>query len=105
MRSGRQVSKLAKRYIEFAKLERPEQQVTDRWEVLSLSSGALLGVVRWYGPWRQYCFWPEAHTIYNYTCMTEVSAFCANETGTRRTHLRAKAAVRAAARFGVMAEF
>ncbi len=48
---------------------------THVWECVSNSSGAVLGTVRWYGAWRQYCFFPEANTIFNKTCMENIIEF------------------------------
>jgi hypothetical protein len=36
-------------------------------------SGEELGKVRWYGAWRQYCFYPASLTIFNITCMARIS--------------------------------
>jgi hypothetical protein len=35
-------------------------------------SGEELGKVRWYGAWRQYCFYPASLTIFNITCMARI---------------------------------
>ena len=42
---------------------------TGLYNVLSKSSGVVLGSIQWYGPWRQYCFFPAAETIWNHACM------------------------------------
>ena len=41
--------------------------------VYSQSSNVLLGKVKWYGPWRQYCFYPEPDTIFNTECLGEIA--------------------------------
>lgn len=41
-------------------------------KILSKSSGDRLGSIRWYGPWRQYCFYPSPDTIFNKGCMNDV---------------------------------
>lgn len=43
------------------------------YEVLSESSGVRLGVIKWFGQWRQYCFWPETETIWNNACLSAVA--------------------------------
>lgn len=40
--------------------------------VLSQRSGIILGLIKWYGPWRQYCFYPWADTIFNKGCMEDI---------------------------------
>ena len=32
-----------------------------------------IGVIRWYSPWRQYCFFPHLHTIWNTACLDDVN--------------------------------
>lgn len=48
---------------------------TSVWFILSASSGGRLGVVRWYGPWRQYTFCPDMHSVFNRDCMIDLSNF------------------------------
>lgn len=55
--------------------EWPTQRKTRLWSVLSKSSGGTLGHVRWYGPWRQYCFYPEPPTVFSGGCLREIAAF------------------------------
>lgn len=45
---------------------------TDVINILSISSQFILGQIRWYGPWRQYCFMPSARSVFNRTCMGEI---------------------------------
>ena len=46
---------------------------TDIWNVLSKTSGYILGQIKWYGAWRQYCFWPSPQTIFNPQCMLDIN--------------------------------
>ena len=48
---------------------------TRRWEILSKSSGELLGGVGWYGPWRQFCFFPREETVFNGGCLQSIVKF------------------------------
>jgi len=45
---------------------------TDIWNVLSKSSGFILGKIKWYGPWRQYCFFPSPNSVFNNSCMSDI---------------------------------
>ena len=45
---------------------------TEIWNILSKSSGFILGQIKWYGPWRSYCFFPSATSIFNVACMTDI---------------------------------
>ena len=46
---------------------------TDIWNVLSISTEFILGKIAWYGPWRQYCFYPSPNSVFNITCMSDIS--------------------------------
>ena len=74
-RGGRfEVSK----YLEFEECEYAGK--TQVFAVLSKKHGDILGKVRWYGPWRQYVFYPETGTLFNPTCLNEISWFVADLT-------------------------
>jgi hypothetical protein len=60
-------------YLRFVELSTPNRK-TPIVEVRSRSSNALLGQIKWYGAWRQFCFWPEPATIFNIGCMTDIEA-------------------------------
>ncbi len=62
---------LPTKYLTFKHAENPGR-MTGVWHVLSAGSGAPLGTIRWYGPWRQYCFWPAAATIFNTDCLRTI---------------------------------
>ncbi len=46
---------------------------TDVWNVLSKFQGSVLGQIKWFGQWRQYCFWPSPNTVFNPECMNDIS--------------------------------
>ena len=46
---------------------------TQIWDIHSKSSGAILGRIKWYGPWRQYCLFPSPECVFNISCMNEIS--------------------------------
>lgn len=31
-----------------------------------------IGEIKWYGPWRKFCFYPETATVWDSKCLTEV---------------------------------
>ncbi len=41
------------------------KKITETWEVRSFSE--LLGIIKWYAPWRCYSFYPLSNTIFNST--------------------------------------
>lgn len=32
----------------------------------------ILGEIKWYGAWRQYCFYPDGETIWNKQCLNDI---------------------------------
>ncbi|HET6456308.1 MAG TPA: hypothetical protein VFI02_18025 [Armatimonadota bacterium] len=63
-------------YIHFVRHDRdPSKKKTDVWEIHNNKSNDLLGYIEWHGPWRQYCFFPEAGTIFNIGCLADIDAF------------------------------
>jgi len=59
------------KYLEFDKVG--DTGKTEIWNVLSRSSGFILGQIKWYSAWRQYCFWPTSDTIFNPECMDDIT--------------------------------
>jgi hypothetical protein len=58
------------------------QRKTNIYEVLEKDGGltARLGKIRWFGRWRKYVFCPVENTLYEETCMREISQFIEEET-------------------------
>jgi hypothetical protein len=56
---------------------------TEVWQLVSKSQDALLGELKWYAPWRQYCFFPSDETVWSLGCLEDVLAFI-NGMKTRR---------------------
>jgi len=48
---------------------------TTVWEIKSISDGRILGIVQWNATWRQYCFFPEKGTLFNYRCLETIETF------------------------------
>ena len=61
-------------YLEVKRQEGAPGRKTHRWKV-SNKSGAGLGTILWYTPWRQYTFRPYALTIFNRACLENITAF------------------------------
>lgn len=61
------------KHIYFVKVaDKPKTSV---WYCRSEISNDLLGIVKWYSPWRQYCFYPEPNTIFNPSCHKDIDDF------------------------------
>ncbi len=61
------------KYLEFRQAPGFLAAKTEVWFVLSKSQGALLGTIKWWSGWRQYCFFPEQNTLFNPGCMADIS--------------------------------
>ena len=61
------------KYMEFDKIG--DTGKTEIFNILSKSSGFILGQIKWYGPWRQYCFFPSPHSVFNNSCMNDIIKF------------------------------
>lgn len=64
---------------------------TKRWGVRSVRHGDVLGEVRWYGPWRQYVFFPGDATIWNKGCLEDVNRFLDQAMADYRLEKKARA--------------
>lgn len=58
------------RFVEVA--QKPKTKV---WECLNNKSCLRVGVVKWYGPWRRYCFFPEPESWFDVSCMDDINDF------------------------------
>lgn len=45
---------------------------TKVWFITSMRSGDALGWIKWYGMWRQYCFFPADGCIFNKGCLADI---------------------------------
>jgi hypothetical protein len=43
--------------------------------VQNRNDNSLIGEVRWYGPWRQYAFYPMPNTVYERQCLMDITKF------------------------------
>jgi len=72
------------KFIHFVK-SRKQNPKTVIYDVLTndkiIESGVtghpiLLGIIKWYANWRQYGFYPESGTVFEKTCLADISDFC-----------------------------
>lgn len=60
-------------YLDFKRVAPLPPKKTCTVYVHSRRHGDLLGVIKWYGAWRQYAFFPEAGTVWNPDCLDAVN--------------------------------
>jgi len=63
---------MTKSYIDYVLIE--SKPKTDVFQVYSRSSLESLGEIKWYAPWRQYCFFPDEETVWSKGCLNEVNS-------------------------------
>jgi len=63
------------KYIWIKALPRKKTRKTIDYIIESRSSGGLLGYINFYPPWRQHVFSSLADSVWNETCLDEVSDF------------------------------
>lgn len=78
-----------KTWIKFVLVETSPSGKTQRWEVRTIEGGALLGVVRWYTPWRKYALF-TGPAVFEEDCLRVIARFIAAETRHRREARRDK---------------
>ncbi|GAG11755.1 unnamed protein product [marine sediment metagenome] len=61
------------RYVHFVKVDQGPR--TSVWTCRNNRSGGELGRVRWYGPWRQYCYFPVSQAVYSGGCLKDICSF------------------------------
>jgi len=68
-------------WLDFIEKEgKPKTKVFSVW---SKSSDCELGVIKWHGAWRHYCFFPtlEFETVHSDRCLLEISKFISKLNG------------------------
>lgn len=61
-------------YLRFREVPSPGLK-TKVWTVESKNQGSVLGLVRWFGRWRQYVFEPSTGTLFNNGCLSDIETF------------------------------
>lgn len=62
------------KYLIFVERENPKGK-TKIFECRNISTQTVLGIIKWYGAWRQYCYFPEVQAVYSAGCLDDISDF------------------------------
>ena len=54
---------------------------TKVWCIRNLRSDDALGVIKWHGAWRSYCFFPARETVFSAGCMGDLIRFISEANG------------------------
>ena len=65
------------KYLAFQELIRVEGHKTSVYSCRNKRSGEELGQIRWYGAWRQYCYFPTVQAVYSGGCLRDIAGFMA----------------------------
>jgi len=72
----KQISEMINQYYEYIQFrELFSKGKTKYFECINNKSSNRLGIIKWYGPWRQYCFFPEPGTIFSKGCLFDIYNF------------------------------
>lgn len=70
-----------KSFLKFEQvLDSPKYKITKMWDVRSVNGNDLLGMISWWTKWRRYCFFPDSDKVFDAACLTEIAAFCTQQT-------------------------
>ena len=68
-------------YLQFKQRGTSDSGLTKLWAVLG-AQDKVLGSIRWYAPWRKYCFYTleGGAMVFDVNCLREIADFCEAET-------------------------
>ena len=62
------------KYLTFVEVDNLKG-TTRKFECKNNNSQTVLGIVKWYAPWRQYCYFDERAAVYSAGCLDDVADF------------------------------
>lgn len=60
-------------YVKFIEFSRTAKTVW--WSCRNIRSDAELGIIKWHGPWRRYCYSPLCQAVYSAGCLADIQDF------------------------------
>lgn len=85
---------MSKTFVNFIQTARiSDKAVTHSWLVFPKRAATPIGTVKWHAPWRRYCYFPEANSLYDGACLQEIAFFCADKTIKRKEERRRERAL------------
>ncbi|KKK99137.1 hypothetical protein LCGC14_2635780, partial [marine sediment metagenome] len=70
------------KYVHFVKTE--DKPKTFVWSCRNNNSDDELGVVKWYAPWRSYCYFPTVQAVYSEGCLVDIRRFITEQMKARK---------------------
>jgi uncharacterized protein YprB with RNaseH-like and TPR domain len=59
-------------YLRFVEFEKKEK--TKVIAVMNIHHEEIIGMIKWFARWRQYCFFPTNETVWNINCLNDVNS-------------------------------
>lgn len=88
MGSGYGVTFNAKRHLKFDEIK--DTGKTKVWEIENRHHGTTIGIIKWNGGWRKYCFYPYEDTMYDKKCLNRIAEFMDEQMEERRNKRKVK---------------
>lgn len=63
---------------------------TKVWDVWPKDAHERIGIIKWFGRWRKYCFFPELNTVYEEDCLRDIAEFIERVTKEHRQKKKLK---------------
>lgn len=73
------------KYIRFVEVNPSKPIKTSVWSCRSRSSDCEIGIVKWYGAWRAYCYY-TGDSVYSAGCLDDISDFIKEKMEERKCH-------------------
>jgi len=61
------------KYLQFSELISTGK--TSKWSCQTKNGCHSLGNIKWYGAWRQYCYFPVVQAVYSAGCLDDIADF------------------------------
>lgn len=71
------------KYMSFKPVE--QKPKTSVWHILNNNSDCLLGIIKWYPQWRQYCCFTNGEAVFNKGCLKTICDFIDELNSTKAT--------------------
>ncbi len=59
-------------FIKFEEVFLHPRKITRVLEIYSVAWNNHLGTIKWYAPWRKYCFYPGDSTVFDSKCLQDI---------------------------------
>ena len=69
------------------KTEEIQNRKTPIYHIISKNSEDEIGIIKWFGAWRKYCFFPNGNTVWDNKCLQYIINFLNEKNKIRRNNL------------------